>query len=531
MSSTTTSAESVSLTYVDIMTGEPFVVDDDVDAAFDQIVAEHEWFDCVRLLPPDERVSLLCAAPVGMELMNQLRLIDPSMVDDEARLLLAQLWERCVGWVTDQAAQAAAVFIEAVTDPPEERAYHRRGVPVVAGVCLREIGVATGLSEAKAAMRILCGRALGPAGVLAETGKALRAGRISPDVAYAFVDATLSLTPDQARAVQDLVLPRAIAVIDPDTGQGCWRTRTWAVAALRRAVITVDPDAVTRRRHHATNRRHVDLTFEHDTGMAYLTAYLPAAEAVEIRHALDALAAALRHHDIARNNSGDDTTIGEFGRPRPWGAARTDALVTAIRAAVTALEATGGLPDSHGKPRIEVGVLIDLPTLTHLANHPGEILGYGPIDPDYARLLAANAGTWRRWTLDPVTGHLLDLGRTRYAPTQQLRDYLLAAYPHCTRPECHRPSIDTDLDHARPWHQGGTTAATNLHPLCRTDHVDKTTGWTQTTINPDHTITHTTRHGLTRTYEPAWKPHTDTLTHGQAPPSTHADPDEGTPPF
>ena len=267
-------------------------------------------------------MSVLLAAPVGVELIHQLRRIDPVMVDDEARLLLAQLWERCVGWVTDQAAQACAVFIEAVTDPPQERAYHRRGVPVAAGVCLREVGVATGLSDAKAAMRILCGRALAPTGVLAKTGQALRAGRISPDVAHAFVDATLSLTPDQARIVQDLVLPRAVAVLDPVTGQGCWRSRTWAMTALRRAVITIDPDAVTRRRHHATQSRRIDVIFEHDTGMAYLTAYLPAAEAIEIRHALDALAAALRHHDITGSSTGDDT-CGAVGKPRGWGATST----------------------------------------------------------------------------------------------------------------------------------------------------------------------------------------------------------------
>ncbi len=77
MSSSTTSAESVSLTYVDIMTGDPFVVAGDIDAVFDQIVAEHRWFDDLDDLAPDERVSVLLAAPVGVELIHQLRRIDP----------------------------------------------------------------------------------------------------------------------------------------------------------------------------------------------------------------------------------------------------------------------------------------------------------------------------------------------------------------------------------------------------------------------------------------------------------------------
>jgi hypothetical protein len=62
---------------------------------------------------------------------------------------------------------------------------------------------------------------------------------------------------------------------------------------------------------------------------------------------------------------------------------------------------------------------IDLPTLLGLAEHPGEIPGYGIIPAGLARELAAD-GTWRRLVTDPQTGHLIDCGRTRYRPTQQL---------------------------------------------------------------------------------------------------------------
>ena len=67
--------------------------------------------------------------------------------------------------------------------------------------------------------------------------------------------------------------------------------------------------------------------------------------------------------------------------------------------------------------------MIDLPTLLGLVEHPGQLQGYGPIPASIARMLAAD-GTWQRLVVEPVTGHLLDLGSTRYRPSQELTDYL-----------------------------------------------------------------------------------------------------------
>ena len=242
--------------------------------------------------------------------------------------------------------------------------------------------------------------------------------------------------------------------------------------------------------------------------MAYLSAYLPAHLAIEVHQGLTALA-------MAQRSAGQTTDPDQC--PGSFEVARADVLVEVIRAAVECLESTGGLPSMHGKPRIEVGVIVDLPTLLDLARNPGEILGYGPIDAEYARLLAGSADTWRRWVIEPVTGHLLDFGRTRYKPSQELRDYILAAYPECTRPECDRTAARCDIDHAREWHEAGTTSADNLHVLCRRDHTDKTTGWADARVNRDGTVTHTTRHGLTRTTDSHWWGFAANLTRGRTP--------------
>lgn len=478
----------------------------EVRSQFEVIIADMVWRNSVADYPIKERLGELLAFPIGMDLLHQLRDIKPATLEPDQRLIYLHLWERCVGWVTDQAAAAAAGFIDAITDPPDERMCTRAGVDIADETSLAEVAITTGLSTNKAAMRIISGNVLAPDGVLAATGDALRSGQISLEVATAFVDATLGLTDDIATQVQNRVLPRAVSVINPDNGAGCWRTRAWAVRELRRALIAVDPDTIAKKRERATAGRYVDISFDHYSGMAYLTAHLPAHLAMELHNILNALATRLRDNDQA---------LAADARPRSWRAARADALVEAIRAAGTTLADTGALPSVHGKTRIEVGVIIDLPTLVNLAEHPGEILGYGPIDPHYARLLAAQADVWRRWVVEPTTGHLLDLGRTKYKPTQELRDYILAAYPQCSVPECERHAPGLEIDHVTAWHDDGPTSAENLHALCWKDHLRKTNNHVGVRMNADGTVTHTTRHGLTRTSEPYWHWCADNLTNGR----------------
>jgi hypothetical protein len=71
--------------------------------------------------------------------------------------------------------------------------------------------------------------------------------------------------------------------------------------------------------------------------------------------------------------------------------------------------------------RVEIGVLVPYPTLIGLTELPGELDGFGPIPASVARRLAAG-GTWRRILTDPATGRVLDYGRTRYRPPQDLID-------------------------------------------------------------------------------------------------------------
>ncbi|MEE6282523.1 DUF222 domain-containing protein [Georgenia sp. MJ170] len=105
-----------------------------------------------------------------------------------------------------------------------------------------------------------------------------------------------------------------------------------------------------------------------------------------------------------------------------------------------------------------------------------ELDGYGPISPDVARALAGSADTWQRLVTDPLSGELLDVGRTRYRPPAAIADFVRHRDRTCVRPGCSSPAQVCDLDHVIAWEDGGITAVGNLAALCERDHITKTVG-------------------------------------------------------
>jgi hypothetical protein len=143
--------------------------------------------------------------------------------------------------------------------------------------------------------------------------------------------------------------------------------------------------------------------------------------------------------------------------------------------------------------KVNVHVVVDLPTILHLANHPAELLGYGPIDPTLARALAAE-GEWNRWVIDPVTGHLLDEGRTRFAGPH-LRAYLKARDGTCCTPGCASPA--QDADHLPGWAQGTPTAAASMAAMCAYHNRNRQAAGWDATMLPDTSIAFNTPLGQT----------------------------------
>jgi hypothetical protein len=139
-----------------------------------------------------------------------------------------------------------------------------------------------------------------------------------------------------------------------------------------------------------------------------------------------------------------------------------------------------------------VDVVVDLPTLLGLADHPAELPGYGPIPAGVARDWISDATTWRRLVVDPTTGHLLDHGPRVRTPPPRLRRHVMARDLTCAFPGCSRRAESCDIDHVDPWRaagDGGSTSAANLQPLCRRHHNLKTRRvWRVVANHPDRVI-------------------------------------------
>ncbi|MFC7405024.1 DUF222 domain-containing protein [Georgenia alba] len=110
-------------------------------------------------------------------------------------------------------------------------------------------------------------------------------------------------------------------------------------------------------------------------------------------------------------------------------------------------------------------------------DQPAAVLsGYGAITAEQALDLAAECSTLQRLVNDPVTGAVLDVGRTRYRPPAALAEHVRLRDRTCTRPGCTMPADRCQLDHTSPWSADGVTADHNLGTECTRDHLLKTAG-------------------------------------------------------
>ena len=207
---------------------------------------------------------------------------EPGQLSDYALPGAAAACRRLASW-----AQAAELAL--VAEVAARAAVRDSSVPVGPG------GMPAGVPEEAAAEIALALRlsqhgasawtdlAITLAGRLAETSAALAAGAIDLTKARLIAEATSVLDDRCAKLAQDKVLPAAGA-----------KTPAQLRAALRRAVISVDPDAAERRRHDAERRAKVGLYGDED-GTATLSGQnLPGAHAAAAMARVTALARAMK---------------------------------------------------------------------------------------------------------------------------------------------------------------------------------------------------------------------------------------------
>ncbi|WP_198165626.1 HNH endonuclease signature motif containing protein [Agromyces laixinhei] len=248
------------------------------------------------------------------------------------------------------------------------------------------------------------------------------------------VDATSGFAAGDPRLVElDAGLAEVIGTIT--TVQLRQRART-----LR---ARLERDGLEARHTRAYASRRV--VIEHiDDGMAWVSLLTSSVDAARIRARLDATAQRLS---------------GSADEPRNRDQLRADTAVAWL--------VGDGTPTAA---RVEVVVTVPVLGLAGVSDQPAMLDGVGPIDRATARQLFADAPSFLRLAVDPITSAPLDLDRTRYRPSNAQRTWLAVTHGRCTRPGCNRLAVSSDIDHVRDWQHGGATDRANLAPLCRGDH-------------------------------------------------------------
>uniref|UniRef100_UPI0012DD86CF HNH endonuclease signature motif containing protein n=1 Tax=Arthrobacter castelli TaxID=271431 RepID=UPI0012DD86CF len=133
---------------------------------------------------------------------------------------------------------------------------------------------------------------------------------------------------------------------------------------------------------------------------------------------------------------------------------------------------SGRIPNYAGI-KAEVLVVVPVLTLMGLSDEPADLEGYGPIDEETARQLAANAPSFKRLLTHPETGAPMSYGRDSYAVPKDLQRMVRLRDRTCRGYGCNKAARHCDLDHTVPY-PTGQTELTNLKPLCKPGHALKT---------------------------------------------------------
>ncbi len=331
-------------------------------------------------------------------------------------------------------------------------------------------------------------------GPLTETAQALHTGKISVDHATVVCNAaakhSLAWQPDaddqqqfiaDCAKLQNQVLPIA--------AQGTVsRTKTVADKVLER----IDSEG-QRERRRSQRLLHDIAVIDEGDGRALLLARMGLLEAHACAAAIRAHASTEKFSDLT-DAHGDALTAGQT---------RIAALIDLLVNSRSAGEGVG--IGSGAGLKAQIDLVIDLKTLLGLQEAMGSC-AEGNRTPfpvagsdirDFLSAVECDV-TLRRLVTDPLRGHLIDLGRTRYTPGAELRRLIHARDITCRFPGCTRSAKGGEIDHAREWNRGGETSAANLGALCTRHHQLKTHGgWSIVESRADGSCTWQAPHGGT----------------------------------
>jgi hypothetical protein len=423
----------------------------------------------------DIEVAELLRAKPGYKTLGELIEINPRALSSSGRIDYLSALDRQESWI-------CALKQEALVAIAGEYADEDGGIfGCVDDEEREDVATALRLSPTTAQNRIDVARVL--VGHLPNTISALSTGEIS--VAHATVIAR-----ETASAIRNGLSEESIFRVEQTAlAHAEFHTPGQVASKVKTTIAKLAPEEFEEIVDRARDSRRVTCYPEAD-GMATVIAILPAEDAQTVMKSIEAYILKRNQEELAClcdavTGISKDCLHHTHEGAAEWSMLsadmkRADALTYIASQALSSL-ANDVQP--HRRP-ITISVAIDLPTLLGLAENPGQLAGYGAIPASVARRLAAD-GNWQRFVSDPTTGNLLDFGREKYTPPQELVDYLLARDRVCRFPGCRRTGQSSDIDHAQSWETGGETNAANLGLLCRRHHRMKTHGGWSLESNPD----------------------------------------------
>ncbi|MFF2296518.1 DUF222 domain-containing protein [Arthrobacter sp. NPDC058127] len=315
------------------------------------------------------------------------------------------------------------------------------------------------------------------------TLKALQSGTISWQHARIIIDETSALGPAATAALEAHFLDPGA----PNPARGCpagdlvpSRFRTKARIWRERH----HPVSIEERHTKSAQDRRVEYLPDRD-GMAWLSAYLPAATAAGIWERSTAAARTLQGPHETRTLAQLRADITATWLLTNTGSATVDGGLPDGGTGLSGTVAGGVEPGTAGRvpsPRAQVLVTVPVLSLLGATDEPAVLDGYGPIPPSMARaLVAEGAESFHRVLTDPRDGAPLEIGRTSYRLTKAQRQWLRLRDGKCPFPGCNNHSLDNEADHLLAWAHGGTTGITNLGQPCPKHHrLKHRTAWTPT---------------------------------------------------
>ena len=389
----------------------------------------------------DIEVADLLRATPGYKVLGELIQINPKMLSASAKVDYLAALDRQESWFC--ALKQEALVAIAGEEPNEDGGIFN----CVDDEEREDVATALRLSPTTAQNRIDVARVL--VGHLPNTISALASGEISP--AHATV-----IAKETATAIRNGLSEEGVFRVEQAAlAHAEFHTPGQVANKVKTTIAKFSPEDFEEIVSKARDSRRVSCYPEAD-GMATVVAILPAEDAQMVMKSIEAFIVKRNQEEESctcnlKSGSSQGCVFHSREDAAEWSLLsadmkRADAL-TFI--ASQALSSMADVVRPHRRP-VAVSVAIDLPTVLGLAENPGQLAGYGAIPASVARKLAAD-GNWQRFISDPITGNLLDFGREKYVPPQELVDFLLARDRTCRFPGCGRSGQLADIDHAQSW--------------------------------------------------------------------------------